>query len=525
MLRKSKRDVQLMIAEISSCAMISLMLRILSNPDLFDHEAGVMRCRQLLRHALELEGEQSDSSVFYAMAGDKAGSYFLETSIECCSLDLLLPLLRSNVLDTAKDYAGDAHGNFILQAIAKRLIAEIECAKKNKDKSLRKDIMEEGRMLLTELVKENFMLDMMKSKGGVVFWCLQLSQHVDEEVLSKHIAQAILRFWQLSQEESSVLDESEVSSIDVDDVEISVQAVADYINLKITSAPVAKEDFSKQKKKPALKGGEQPAEEVQQQNIRGVLPDSQQLLLARLLGGLLKSTVSEVKALSAKLMTLLSVPALKVIATSGPMSKAVLDVFFAEFSNTTEFKQVGMNLANTGVELAYHFVGQHVVKKIYEASDLRGKEKWVQMLSNAKPVLTKTKEGRNAMHYMNVELYDRDAADWRSSIKKQLKASAMLSEFSAPPSSSSSSQPNTSSKGEAKESKKNKKAKTGDSSADVVTVPKVIEKAEEVTEEAVENEAEDDEDNGDDDGNDQANANKKRKRKRKRTQGKTGANE
>lgn len=107
-------------------------------------------------------------------------------------------------------------------------------------------------------------------------------------------------------------------------------------------------------------------------------------------------------------------------------------MFFEVASQTTEFKLMGISLATIGVELAGHYVGQHIVRQSFEAADLRGKEKWAMTLSGASDSLSRNKEGTASLRLVNAELYTRDPTEWRSTIKRKLKAESLLKELDAP---------------------------------------------------------------------------------------------
>ena len=90
---------------------------------------------------------------------------------------------------------------------------------------------------------------------------------------------------------------------------------------------------------------------------------------------------------------------------------------------------MGLSLVSIGVDLAKHFVGQHVLRKSYESCDLRGKEKWVMTLSAESSSLSSSKEGRSSLQLVQSELYLRDPSEWRSLVKKQVKAGTLLMEM------------------------------------------------------------------------------------------------
>mmetsp|Transcript_1477 Transcript_1477/g.2025 ORF Transcript_1477/g.2025 Transcript_1477/m.2025 type:complete len:198 (+) Transcript_1477:226-819(+) len=89
------------------------------------------------------------------------------------------------------------------------------------------------------------------------------------------------------------------------------------------------------------------------------------------------------------------------------------------------------------MDLASHCVGQYVLRKAYEASDLRGKEKWAQLLSTA---LANDKEGlqisnkdrniwKNCMEFVSAEVYLSDPVQWRTAVKKSLKSLNLIQEL------------------------------------------------------------------------------------------------
>lgn len=82
-------------------------------------------------------------------------------------------------------------------------------------------------------------------------------------------------------------------------------------------------------------------------------------------------------------------------------------------------------------------VGQYVLRKAYEKCDLRGKEKWVQLLSTA---LANDREGlqisnkdrniwKNCMDFVSAEVYLSDPVQWRTAVKKSLKSFSLIQEL------------------------------------------------------------------------------------------------
>jgi hypothetical protein len=94
---KHIRQLQTLVADSSGCAVLSLIMKIMFNPDIVP--GGQQIAEKMVRLILEwpassgVDGE-SDSippddqrgAVFYAISGEKTGSYFLETVLECAPL-------------------------------------------------------------------------------------------------------------------------------------------------------------------------------------------------------------------------------------------------------------------------------------------------------------------------------------------------------------------------------------------------------------------------------------------------------
>jgi hypothetical protein len=91
-------------------------------------------------------------------------------------------------------------------------------------------------------------------------------------------------------------------------------------------------------------------------------------------------------------------------------------------------------------------VGQHIVRQSFESADLRGKEKWALTLSAASAQLSRTKEGTASLRLVNAELYQRDATEWRNTVKRKLKAESLLKEMETPSASAAQSKGQSSEK-------------------------------------------------------------------------------
>eukprot|EP01031_Cornospumella_fuschlensis_P041104 gene41104-50147_t len=105
LMQKSSLDLQQCVADTSSCAILTFLLRILSNPKLLPKGTGLTYLSQLLEKVMYVSpsitaeadyvrsGDSRAHDLFYAMAGDKMGSYFLETLFEACPVHVFENLM------------------------------------------------------------------------------------------------------------------------------------------------------------------------------------------------------------------------------------------------------------------------------------------------------------------------------------------------------------------------------------------------------------------------------------------------
>jgi ferritin-like metal-binding protein YciE len=123
--------------------------------------------------------------------------------------------------------------------------------------------------------------------------------------------------------------------------------------------------------------------------------------------------------------------ALRSIATNGQLSRNVLDPVLerqrrASPAGTTRLVHA---LITHSQELASHFSGQHVLKKLYDYVGVAEKEAIASTLSRAKDALGRTKEGRSSLQHVLADVYVVDPKAWRAQVLKQAFASAMLEEL------------------------------------------------------------------------------------------------
>ena len=421
------QEMQSMIADSSSCAVLGLLLRVLFSPDII--LGGRDLAERLSRTALEcfqpstapedlskLKATPAAVTLFYAMAGDRSGSYFLEAVVECCGVPLLIELLHGALQGSAKEYAMDGVGNFVLQAVLRRLSAELERGDASGPEL--NALRNVADTILGELTEVELFNDLAVSKGGVVLWILELVRWTKstgiEDDWAEKAGSGLLAVW---------TNKGTLSLATV---------LADRL------APKAALE--------ALAASKQPPKKI---NGRVVVDkDSAQLLIARLIGALLKlnttvdstsTSVERASALVAQAVFMLPLDTLKHVATSGPLSRAVLDNaldLYVGIDNSVSKKAVIedastllSNLSILAVDLADHFIGQHVLKRAFDKGSAADKESIVTALDVAKEQLGRTKEGRNSLRIVQAELFARKPDEWRSLLKKHSVALEMLKEI------------------------------------------------------------------------------------------------
>jgi hypothetical protein len=426
------QEIQAMIADSSSCAVLGLLLRILFSPDIV--AGGRDLAERLARTALECTQSSSADvmsmkvnpaavTLFYAMAGDRSGSYFLEAVVECCAVPLLVELLHGALKGSAKEYALDGSGNFVLQAVLKRLSSELEREETSGPEL--KALQGVTDAILDELTDTETFPELALSKGGVVLWLLEVARWCKSECGGRDWAEVVSKGLISVWTNKGALQLPEV--------------LADKL------APKAALD--------AIAASKMPQKKV---NGRVVMDkDSAQLLIARLTGALLKlrGTASQSKSaqprtceLVAQAVFALPLGTLQHVATSGPLSRAVLDTVLDLYVGTdtaepkdkekgkakdrpSKASQLLTNLSSLSADLADHFIGQHVLKRAFDKGSAGDKECIVTALDGAKEKLGRSKEGRNSLRITQAELFARKPDEWRALLRKQSAALDMLQEI------------------------------------------------------------------------------------------------
>lgn len=528
LIARSPHDLQTQIANISSCAIITFLLRILSSPALFAPGPNylsqlaekVMYLKDISSSNFQRQDNERSSSLFYTMAGDRMGSYFLEILLEVSSWTMFVNLLDQYQLMQSSqvfcDYAKDASSNFIIQAVMKRIISEIICSGSSSASGFGAKVI----ALMLESSVGTFS-NLLNRRPMVLGWLLELVAVLKDEEAAEQISERVLKAMQkLGEKEEETEEENDATITAVDD-----SIVAERLSkvFEVVPAPYDKSGNNGKKDKKNSKSTEREGVEGEEEIIRESGKggsDAYQVNLAKILNSLMRSCSKPTQSHAIRIVSNLSLVALKNIALTGALSKALLDVFFEHFAQSSEMKTLGQKLASIASDLAIHYAGQHVLRKAYENSDLRGKEKWVTVLVANKTVLLKSKEGRNSLHLVNADQYERDAAAWRTALKKQLKAASALGDLTGPPSRNKESSGKASSA--PSETKKQSQNKTKN---DVQSGNEAISAKRSREEDNEEEEEEDEEDAKADGGEVELSENgAKRKRKRKRPARGGGAN-
>lgn len=485
LLNKSKRELQLLIADTSSCALMSLLIRILSNPEIYPSEESIPRLFKLYETVLEFPRSSDNNganSVFYSMSGDKSGSYFLQVMLECSSLSheylpntshtidqnaLHMIVLHDCILGSIHEYVTDAYGNFVIQSIIRKLTSDYKLYSQQAQVSTQNQLIVEHitsscQLFLQEFCSNHELIQtLIQQKGGVIYWILELADTLQDISTLELLVKMILNTWQ--------------QSSDLLNTQFNVELLSTYISSRLQHCGTINDQY-KQKKYSTSKyhnnnnkgGGKNIKDDNNDNNNNkdenesdelNKINESQIMILAKLLHRLLlispylSTFLYEIKILLGHIYLLFPNDLYKLLSTTSQFSQLVIDTFISQYANplpqinvseedittttTTDavsisttilkiFKDFSIKYLSIGNEIANHFIGQHIITKIYEYNDLRGKEKWIASMMNNYDTLQKTKIGRNIIQLMNMELYKRDMNEWRKQLKKQMKANEVI---------------------------------------------------------------------------------------------------
>lgn len=440
-----------LLSNFSSSAVFGLLIRILSNPTVVSATVNDLSGSQITHriyyialgynvnnmvadesnhwHDMMTDNHHRVQQTIYSMAGDRAGSYFLEALIECSNMHFMASILSHHILGTCSEYIQDGSGNFVIQAFLRRIssILHLHGSNKQQQQDDIKWLWDISISLVRELLYSDYFMQLVNVKGGVALWLLVLTRNLSsmqpyttdgDDDVAEHVGIRIIKAW--------VCEHQGLSWDGMDDSDDALQiGLTSFLNtklmLKAKSTAINADDA---KGSSSVGGG-----------VEGFNPhDTTQALIAKLMNELFKSKSTKVTDISTRAFSQVSSDCLKYIATSGPISRLLLDPFIDNHHKTSPFQALNRSLHEIGCELSQHFIGHHVIRRLYEVLDVRGREKWVITLTSdggriALSTRSSSKEVAVLLKLMNAELYMRDAAEWRNAIKKKMKGEQMLVEL------------------------------------------------------------------------------------------------
>jgi hypothetical protein len=469
-------ELQNLVVDLSGAAVISFVLRVLFSPGVI--EGGPDLADRLVRRVLEWRDDKSDDSgpaVLYAMCGEKSGSYFLETVMQCCGIELFLELTERAVRGKAAEYGEDATANFVLQTILRRLLAEAEHrALACSEDSSAGDLAANGRVLalvsglVGELTTPATFSMLLNRRGGVLFWVIKLA-----DIMCKFKDSVLLKSDKKKKKSKkedgqSTADEADVSAAAAAAPEFA-STVASMLLKEWGVASDAAADaaatsglaFHVDEISRRLGGrvGEEEKEKVVEEPKKGrpapaAVPsnkpavtdstrDPLQLMTAKLAGAVLEMTAAdtlEARQLLSRAIASMESRILFSIATSGPMSKAILDVVFSGSSDGDLYSTAREKAMNTlmpkAIDLSCHFVGQHIVRAYYNSTTRPAtREKLILALvgpdvaPDAKERLRRSNQGQHILIMTQADLFVRNKEEWKSSMRKYEKGKSLLQDL------------------------------------------------------------------------------------------------
>lgn len=314
-------------------------------------------------------------------------SYLLEAILECCPVTQFKSIVEDSIVGRVKEYAADAFGNFVLQSCLRRSTSELTRNFDSKSEifSLAETVLAEALGCDAEgpIDLETFR-DLLKTRGGVALWLLSTAKALASSSTSSSwfplIASTILKCWEGSSRLCDAL--------------------------------------------PSLLAEEKGADRFD--GSRG------QLLVGRLLKVLLSSEGAAGDCVL-KGLSFLSKEHLLSIATSPQLSKLILDSIY-DVSNAARVRSTdGLRLTHTiisiSVELATHFIGQHVLRRLFERVGEVEKELIAQRIVGEREKIGRSKEGRNSLREVQADLLSSDPKEWRTVMKRRVRAEQVVEEL------------------------------------------------------------------------------------------------
>ena len=410
-------------------------------PDLI--EGGPSLADRLVRSCLQWEeaaGEAADApvggsgpTVFYGMAADRSASHFLEACLECCGAGepghggsasgssgegMFVDLVRGAVQGRAGEYAKDGMGNFVLQAALRRMACELERrgggggggGGSGGKKARKQSPLAAGcAALLQELTAGELFGELVATRGGVVLWMLEAAGPC---AWGEQIGGLLLRVW------CGLGGVAEPGAA----VALPMSAAVDAAVARRLAPPDGSAAASA-KRSPG-RGKHDSAEGR----------DPAQLLACRLVGAALRLPVGPVSSALLGSVSRLPPSTLHAICLSGPMSRAVMDSFFASCPTQADGGSAETLRLLTALQphlcaLAAHFIGHHLVRQAFAAASAAGKEVLVRALDAGRDTLSASKEGRRSLQVCHQELWHRAPHEWVQLVARQGRARDMVAEL------------------------------------------------------------------------------------------------
>lgn len=326
--------------------------------------------------------------------------------------------MKSSLIGTVADFARDGAANFVVQAVLRRLSAELERdrqaaiaagdietdpirssghaeeqagqdlddeAAKRQAKKLRKakkkamqavdPAAATSDRLLQELMDPALLSYMVDSRSGVVLGMLELVRWlppsvevlgIDKAGYKEALGSALLHHWSASFSQATA--GAATSAKDSTDALITWKLTK---QIEAADAPAAADP-----KKPHMRKGGPVATPARVEDKGEVAL----LQSAKLVGGLLKLQGAPTSVAVSGAISRLPADHLGRLATAGQLSKAILDSFFDFHSSPADMLTLvtqiaapsGSGSGSAAAEMAGHFVGQHVVRRAFERSDAEG---------------------------------------------------------------------------------------------------------------------------------------------------------
>ena len=450
-------ELQDLVADQGSAALLGLGLRILMNPKLITD--GPELGEKLIRKALNWSEEADDADetgapIFYGMSADKAASYFLESILECGPIAFLLTICKYAVVGRGKEYAEDFTANFVLQAVLRRLSAimqkthsanitdKSDKSQEGDDDVLRiggkryKKVIEMCKTLLEELLPAETFFALVGKCAGVVLWMLDLAKAISGgeafKAWGQKVAQALLNVWTNSGDKDCEVSEL----VTVFTKNFSPKKPASEVEPEGTGRERSgdAEELSGKKDKTTVKiqkpkfGAAVAAAAAAAETNKA--HDSRQLLWARLTGAVLQLKETEAADSVCTALSQLPRECLFHMATSGPISRSVIDVLL-DSADQDVLNAILETVQPLITQLASNFLGQHVIRRLFERCAVDDKIALANLLQCDLKILQKSKEGRASLKLCQIDLLSRQPEEWHRMIQRQQRGAEMISDLTS----------------------------------------------------------------------------------------------